>query len=215
MVPYILISDSGRKVNSFIKDYIKGNKISQNRVFEIRPLKKELSIDQIKELKKEIIYNFSSLHLYILYEFDTSSFEAQNAFLKTLEEHQKTIQFILVVKNQHKLADTVISRSKLINLKTADDLQSNHKLEQTLSQYLESFDLKILAHDSLQTKQVSSPGSLFRDIALFFRKRLVDDPKSTKIIKEVMSTGYLVENNHVDPQAGIDHVILYIRQLYQ
>lgn len=215
MVPIILISNSLKQTNSFVKDFVKKNKISGNYVFEIQPLTKEFSIEQIRELKKSIIYNFSDLHLYILFDFDTASVEAQNAFLKTLEEHQQTIQFMMVVKNPHKLADTVLSRSKVINLTKTNEFLPNGELGSALEQFLNSLDLKILSHSKLQVKQVGNPSDLFRDLTLFFKQRLSVDPESTKILREILSTSYLVENNHVDPQAGIDHVLLYIRRVYQ
>lgn len=215
MIPITLISTSSKKTSSFIKDFVKTNKISPNFIFEIQPLTKEFTIGQIRELKKNIVYNFSDPHLYILLDFDSASFEAQNAFLKTLEEHQDTIQFIMVVKNSHKLADTIVSRSKIVNLTKTDEFISNLELEKILEQFVKSPDVKALAHNKLQAKETSKPGDLFKDMALFFRKRLPRDPKSTKILREILSTGYLVENNNVDAQAGVDHILLYIRKLYQ
>ena len=215
MVPIILISRSSKKTSSFIKDFVKANKISPNFIFEIQPLVKEFTIGQIRELKKNIVYNFSDLHLYILFDFDSASFEAQNAFLKTLEEHQNTIQFIMIVKNSHKLADTIVSRSKIMNLTKTDGFISNIKLDQIFEEFTKSPNLKILVDPKLQANELSKPGDLFKDMALFFRQKLPSDPKSTKILREILSIGYLVENNNVDPQTGIDHVLLYIRRLYQ
>lgn len=215
MIPIILISNSLKQTNSFIKDFVKKSKISGNYIFEIRPLTKEFSIEQIREVKKSIIYNFSALHLYILFDFDTASFEAQNAFLKTLEEHQQTIQFMMVVRNPHKLTDTVLSRSKVLNLTETDKFLLDRELGSVLEQFLKSLDLKILSHSKLQVKKADKPSDLFRNFTLFFRQRLSVDPETTKILKEILSTSYLVENNHVDPQAGIDHIFLYIRKIYQ
>ena len=215
MVPIILISNSSKKTNLFIKDFCRKNKVLDRFIFAIKPLLKEFSIEQIREIKRNIIYNFSDLQLYTLYDFDSASFEAQNAFLKTLEEHQQTIQFMMVVKNAYKLADTILSRSKLVNLTAGDEISINKDLAQLLGRFLVSGDLKILVDNELQAKKVSNPSELFRDIVYFFRQRLAVDPKSTRILREVLSTKYLVENNNVDPQAGIDHLLLYIRQIYQ
>lgn len=215
MVPIILISDNSRKTNSFIKDFCRKNKVLDRFIFAIKPSLKEFSIEQIREIKKNIIYNFSDLQLYILYDFDSASFEAQNAFLKTLEEHQQTIQFIMVVKNAYKLVDTILSRSKLMNLTAGDEISINKEISQLFGRFLASGDLKILVDNKLQVKKISNPSELFKDIVYFFRQRLAVDPKSTKILREVLSTKYLVENNNIDPQAGIDHLVLYIRQVYQ
>lgn len=215
MLPIILISRNSKKTSAFIKDFAKVNKISPNFIFEIRPLVKEFTIGQIRELKKNIVYNFSAPHLYILFDFDSASFEAQNAFLKTLEEHQNTIQFIMVVNNSHKLSDTVVSRSKIINLTKTDEFVSNTELGEILEQFTESPNLKVLSHSKFQAKEISKPADIFKDMALFFRRRLPVDPKSTSVLREILSTSYLVENNNVDPQTGVDHILLYIRKLYR
>lgn len=214
MIPIVLVSDTLRGTNSFLKDFVKKNKFSSNYIFEIKPLLKEFSIGQIREIKKEIIYNFSEPRLYILHDFDTASFEAQNAFLKTLEEHQQTIQFVLVVRNPHKLAGTVLSRSKIVSSVSSEEQSTDEEFERALEQFLKSHDLKILGSDEMRIKQASNLSHLFKSFAIFFKRRLPQDPKSSQILREILSTGYLVENNHVDLQAGIDRILLRIRKVY-
>src|SRR3989344_3572048 len=102
-------------VKTLIKNIQKKEKINDENVFIIEPLTKHFSIDQIKEIKKTLIYKVNESRLYVLLNFDLATFEAQNAFLKTLEEHDSFINFILVVSQSHSLLPTLISRSKVVN----------------------------------------------------------------------------------------------------
>ncbi len=214
MVPIVLVSNDAKKIAAWLKKFIRINSIAERFVFEIRPLFKEFSIEQIKELNKNLIYNFPEPHLYILYDFDKASFEAQNAFLKTLEEHQETIHFVMIVKNAHKLADTVLSRSRILNL-TIMDFVVSQELKSLLEHFLTSRSLKILGEIKLQSQADGNINELFMGMLAFFKLRLAKDLKTTKVLRKILETKYLVENNNVDPQSAIDQILLYIRNLYQ
>lgn len=54
--------------------------------------------------------------IYIIYNADRMMEQAQNAFLKTFEEPNKTTFFVLLVNNRHSLLPTIISRSQTLNV---------------------------------------------------------------------------------------------------
>lgn len=63
--------------------------------------------------------NFTKLKLtektaIILRDFDKGSEEAQNAFLKSLEEPQENLIYILTAQNLEKILPTIVSRSEVI-----------------------------------------------------------------------------------------------------
>ena len=103
MVPILLVSKDPKKIKNFIKPIKEKYEISNNSVFIIEPEKKEISINQIRDIKRNLIYAVNEHRLYVLKEFDKSSYEAQNSFLKTLEEHNDLIHFILVVSQYYNL----------------------------------------------------------------------------------------------------------------
>ncbi len=65
--------------------------------------------------------------LVVVYDAHKMTDEAQNALLKTLEEHAEFLDIVLVAKNENGLLDTVLSRCKKIELKGSDEKKSKKK----------------------------------------------------------------------------------------
>lgn len=66
--------------------------------------------------------------VYVLLNLDDTAEEAQNKLLKTIEEPPKSVFFILCAKTERKLLQTVLSRSKKIEL----DLLTSRQIEMLL-----------------------------------------------------------------------------------
>ncbi len=214
MIPLILVASDIKKTATFIKDFIKKNNVAAHNVFNILPKNKELSISQIREIKKNVIFAFSDLQLIILHDFDKASYEAQNAFLKTLEEHHPLIQFVLVVRSYHTLAPTVVSRSKVVYASAKPPLLPEKEIVAELAKFIKSGSLKILASKQFQTKEEANPIDLFDKIIYFFQTKLINDYKASLIIREMLRTRAWVLNNNLDPQWGIDHILIFIKKTY-
>lgn len=206
MIPQIVISNQKKSFSDYLDVYKSQNKISDNYVFEIAPQAKELSIIQIKEVKKRIIYDFTEPQLYIFYDFDTASLEAQNAFLKTLEEKQENVHFILIVKNVYKLLPTIVSRSNIIKL----DEELVVKADDRLQDYLKTGDLKTLESYTLAQKDLD-PVVVIDSWISYFRSKLAVSKSSSKILREIVRTRALIINNNVSPQLAIDHLLIFMR----
>jgi len=76
------------------------------------PDKREILVDQIRRLKKDVIVvpNEADRKVYIVNDADTMNTNAQNAFLQILEEPPKFVVFILRTDNPAALLPTVRSR---------------------------------------------------------------------------------------------------------
>ena len=87
-------------------------------VVEKAPDKREIIIDQIRELKKDVIIvpNEADKKAYIVNEADLMNKNAQNAFLQILEEPPSHAVFILKTENPAALLPTV--RSRCVEVKT-------------------------------------------------------------------------------------------------
>lgn len=85
----------------------------------IRPLPKEIGIDQIRELRREILNRpFEAKVRFVLVEYaHTMTLEAANAFLKTLEEPSQGNIFVLESHNKRLLPPTIASRCQKILFK--------------------------------------------------------------------------------------------------
>ena len=83
--------------------------------------KREILIEQIRELKRDVIIvpNEAEKKAYIINDADSMNINAQNAFLQILEEPPRHVVFILKSEIPDKLLPTV--RSRCVEIKTAGD----------------------------------------------------------------------------------------------
>lgn len=75
-------------------------------------------ISELRELLQNVSLSYSEPTAVILNNFDKASTEAQNAFLKKLEEPQENLFFILTAKNEFGLLPTILSRINVKRLKS-------------------------------------------------------------------------------------------------
>jgi len=76
------------------------------------------NIDNVRNLKKITGLKFSQKTAIVLKNIDNATEEAQNALLKSIEEPQENLYFILVVKNISSILPTIISRCQIIGCLT-------------------------------------------------------------------------------------------------
>ncbi len=209
----ILVSHNAIDTKTFVDKFITDRKIKAYNVFYIDPLAKEFSIAQIRAVKKEVIYSSAEPRLYVLTSFDTASYEAQNAFLKTLEQPPNGVWFILVVANPHVLLPTIRSRAA-VHIVAARTPEAAHKsLGAALTALVEKGDLSVLAGSALNAKSHADPILLFDEIIRFFRSRLATDSKSPRILRSVLTVRSYMLTNHVDAQNCIDQLAITIHKM--
>jgi len=77
--------------------------------------KKEIVVDQIRELEKNLSFSpfISEYKVAIIDQADKMTEEASNALLKTLEEPSKTTILILITANSGKMLETIRSRCQI------------------------------------------------------------------------------------------------------
>ena len=214
MLPILLVYKDQNKIKKYVKNVQEMENIKDENVFRIEPEKKQFSINQIKEIKKSIIYNIVEPRLYLLINFDKSSFEAQNAFLKTLEEHSTNVFFVLTATQYYNLAPTLISRSKIL-FDTQATVKSNEQIELKIDELINNNNLGILGDKLFQAKGKKNPVELLDNILIYFRNRLEKDHKATDVLREILNYRSYILYNSVDAQNAIDHVLIYIYKAYQ
>ena len=74
------------------------------------------SIKEIKELSSLAQIPFSFKTAIVIGDFEKVSIEAQNAFLKQLEEPQKNLTYILTALSEDKVLPTIVSRCEIISV---------------------------------------------------------------------------------------------------
>ena len=71
---------------------------------------------QARELVQKTRTALKKNKVYIIYKASTMNEQAQNAFLKSLEEPNSSTFYILLVNNVHSLLPTVLSRSQILKI---------------------------------------------------------------------------------------------------
>ncbi|EKD62767.1 MAG: hypothetical protein ACD_52C00066G0001 [uncultured bacterium] len=109
MHAYLVISQDQKSQDSFVAGLTQKSKskIMRFPVLKIEDVRQLGSLTKIKQDTPTII---------VLESFQKSSEEAQNALLKSLEEPQKDVQFIITTDSLSSILPTIISRCRVINL---------------------------------------------------------------------------------------------------
>ena len=91
-------------------------------------------IDDIRDLleKVKIPPQIGKYKVYIIDEVHMLTKEAENAFLKTLEEPPAHIVFILATTEKNKILPTILSRCQIYDFNKISDLDSKHYLEEII-----------------------------------------------------------------------------------
>ncbi|PIV09818.1 hypothetical protein COS31_05525 [Candidatus Roizmanbacteria bacterium CG02_land_8_20_14_3_00_36_15] len=219
MLPLIIVSKDQKNISRFIKKFIEENSFSAPFVFEIRPVKEEISINQIRELKHDLIISEKNKRLIIFYNFDKSGLDTQNALLKILEELVEKNQFLLMAANAEKIIPTIHSRSKLIKIDKAEFQPTLDKDWQKLVQTIvlaKNLDFLTEAKVNVTTKEQAL--ICLNRFLVFFKNELNNNvdrlPIIVKIIKKIFLLMNLLENNNLNPQLTVDELLIFIWKRY-
>lgn len=79
------------------------------------------TIDQVREITKFTQLTAKQKSTIYIENIDQASVDAQNAFLKTLEEPQENISFILTCSNSEHVVPTILSRVHIIEDETTEE----------------------------------------------------------------------------------------------
>lgn len=88
-----------------------------------------IRISQIRDLIESTRSKLTKRRVYVIDEADKMSIQAQNAFLKLLEEPNKLVSFILTSHTPQKLLPTIISRVQRIHIKPIDQASSRNLIK--------------------------------------------------------------------------------------
>lgn len=217
MYPLILLSKQPEAVEDYLVTFKQKQGFLSAYTFEIRPLKTEITIDQIRELKKNIITATKQKRLILLYSFDNANLESQNALLKTLEEKNDSNQFVMVVKNVERVLPTIRSRSQIISLlsqESATVVQESTK--ELVEAILNKNTYHFMAHPSIQSITREDALQLLEEVLMYLKETyLVEKKQTAPLLKKLLEQLQLLQNNNLNPQLAIDHALLLIQKAYR
>ena len=214
IMPILLKSTGQVKTNKFIADYLKSNSISEYNVYRVSPEKEELSIVEVREVKKELVFSSTTARLIIFEKFESASIEAQNALLKTLEERNHRIHYLLIVSRTDKILPTVLSRTKLVELEKP--LRKEPKMSKLIPEVITNIKASKDPSLSVVTGFDREKGAEFMmELLKYYQKEIANDHAAPEIIKKILSTLRLFENNNLNPQLTADNLLIYISKRYR
>ena len=117
MHSYLFTGSDKQKVYQFIEQFNKKNGGILIE-FECR------TIEQVRELKQFVSLSVREHQSIFIPSIHEASEAAQNALLKTLEEPQEHVMFLLSTENEEKVLPTIRSRCEIIRVQSSEDTDS-------------------------------------------------------------------------------------------
>lgn len=211
MIPQIIVDKKGEAFSSYLIDFIKKNEVGQGQIFTIHPAKKEILINQIREVKKVINIQTKTKKLFVFYSFNKATTEAQNAFLKILEEQNKSNYFMMQTNSLHQILPTIISRSKIIYL---DKNLTTDLINIKLDSFLLKNDFSFFLDKSfiIKSKEEGEKIILSLIIKLKELQKKQTDYNLSDLIKKGFELLKLLEENNLSPQLTVDNYLILIKK---
>jgi DNA polymerase III delta prime subunit len=144
---------------------------------------KSIGIEDVKNLQKDMIFSpYEELtQVAIIFDAEKLTVQAQNSFLKTLEESSPTSTYIFTISNEKNLLPTVLSRALKIYTKNEKEIVSGGGGEEILQMNMvDAFNhIEKIAKDREKTLE------LIKDLELFFQKKLEKNIKNRDNIQGI------------------------------
>lgn len=188
MITHIYVVSKETKSEDIVTLYKKAYDITKSTEHYITPqeTKKELVIEQMRDLLVDLRYQYSNPLIVCIDGMDRSSLEVQNILLKTLEEHQENVHIVLPVQSIHSLVSTIVSRCKVV--------------------YLSSQVYPMVTQADIDASKLS-----VESVELF----LIDQAQKARDIQSlayILRHRQLLLNNNVSAQTVYDSVLIFLQK---
>lgn len=162
-----------------------------------------ISVEIMRRLYDETRTKMTSKRIIIIDYAERMTVQAQNAFLKLLEEPGTDIYFILVSHSMSKLLPTILSRTEKLEIRPITVKQSEKLLD----------DLKItdvIKRSQLLFMAEGLPAELTRMVNddVYFEKRSLTVRDARELIRGNMYQKLLIVNSHKDDRAVVLTLLL-------
>lgn len=214
MIPLLVIAPDKKSREEFIGSFGE-HRFHPSVTSTIMPVKQELSIDQIRSLKKELVYTTRQPRLFLIHDFDTASAETQNAMLKTLEEKITNNQFVMFVSNVERVLPTIRSRAQIRNTTVSIKQTLSVGARKLLDTFTQTPSLAIMGEVALSGISREEALMFFDSIVLYFRERLHTLGAAPVIMKKALSQKQLLQFNNLNPQLAVDGMLIYMKKQLQ
>lgn len=212
---YLIVGDNNEQQKKEVKSiYLKeGIELKRNNpdILIIKP-EKSIGIENIREIKKFLLkksWHEKGKKLVLVFEAHTLTTDAQNAFLKTLEEPPKDSVIILIANNKNAFLPTIVSRCRLIKLKRGQQ-KEREKIRKVWQEVANSPPEKRLLLSEKIAKEDSS--DWLKDLITYLQKSLLKDGDKKTIVNQIklINQGLQMSNHNVNFQKVLEWIFLQL-----
>ena len=211
MQSLIIVGNNAQELKNKALEIAKENKISKFDV-EIITTEKAVGIGDIRNLQKNLFLKplEGDKKAVILESFYGATIEAQNAFLKVLEEPPLSTVILILATSLDFFLPTVLSRCKVINLEKTKKLT-----KEEISQNLEILNSLEKNHIS-NALVIAQNYSKDRETALDFLESLIisvhqnlgNDKKLGRVLKKLQKTHTIIKTTNVNVRFALENLFL-------
>jgi len=216
MLPLLIHSPSRVIDISSLDEIAELKDIDKKNLIMVSPVEARITIEQIRELRKDIRVATKTQRLIVIETFDIATTEAQNAMLKMLEESSLNNQFVLLVQNLEFVLPTVRSRCKVV--KIDDDVKKLNLLtsefDDIINQLCDSPTTMLFTLPQLQSRDRASAVSTLYGLLRNLRKRVYkQDLKALRLSKKIFEILPQLQFSNMNHQLAIDSLICHALKL--
>ena len=211
MQSLIIVGKDIEKLKEKAKEICKENKISDFDI-DILQTGKQIGIGDIRTLQEKIFLKpfKGDKKAVILEAFYGATLDAQNSFLKILEEPPLTTIIIILVTSLDFILPTILSRCNLINLErlmklSKDEMEVYAKILSELEKNNPSQSL-VLAQDYGKTKEEAL--IFLEGLIIALEKNL--NLQNAKILKKLQIGYNIIKQTNVSPRFALENLFLNI-----
>jgi len=179
-------------------------------VMSISPSGSSITINQIRELRREIQLMGARNRTIAFYSFEKATLEAQNAMLKVLEELNARHLFLLFTTNIDALLPTIRSRCSLNrSYEVSENIHANSEITEMISSIRRGKAAEQMAQSNMQPGSLEEARALFRAIISELRESATNGDQWAEVsIKKALELLALSESNNLNAQLSVDLWVL-------
>lgn len=211
-MPVILISKKQSDIDLYLEKYIRDRAINPFDIFIFEPEKRDLGIDQIREIKRLVVTESANRRLIIIKGFDAATAEAQNATLKTLEEKTKNNQFILTAHSIDRILPTIRSRSQSVSLDDGKRSLQSGEYRSLFDKIVKEEKLAFLADPLIQGITRDAAIEVINESLVYLKPLLSTLAFAPTVMKKALQVKSLMQSNNLNPQLAIDSYLIFFKK---
>lgn len=214
MENYLLVSTSLPETEAYLLELQNNHRISPNQILRFNNAESPLTVETFRDVIKLTTHHFDQKTLIVVDNFQNISEVIQNTFLKTLEEHQENVGYVLITTNASAALPTIRSRCQIISLKGSHpnlSEEDKQELETLLNKLKQNPSLLVSSQISLGLKNKKDKAVDFLDkLIVFGRNEIMRKPDRllARWLKRALNARVAIKNNNLDPELALDQVFV-------